>query len=225
MTVSGPAVPDTCGSCGSRLVPGDAFCRGCGTPNDAPAAVETGTRRLSPAALVDALHALVSRLAQRPALELVGGAVVVLAVVALVVILRGSGSDGDDIAASDPAGTIVQPPRSDQPQPPAVPGAAAETAPRVVNARVVRTCGKSGTDDCFVSIRRRPTARSAEVRRLREGASVRVICQRFGGRAASSVLRRTSRIWSRTTDGGYLTNVYLTGPRLLPSRMTLPRCR
>ena len=91
-------------------------------------------------------------------------------------------------------------------------------------ATVDRTCGADGKSDCFVSLRAGVSGASADRRHLDEGAKVRVMCQRHGEEAYSSVLGRSSDVWARTRGGLYLANVYLTGPGLDPFRITLPRC-
>jgi hypothetical protein len=126
--------------------------------------------------------------------------------------------------------TVVDAPEPDagavaRPETPAAAGRQAPAKRVGVNATITRTCGASGTDDCYVSLRSRPTASSRELGRLDESATVRVVCQLSGGEATSSVLGRTSRIWSRTREGAYLTNVYLTGRGLDPFRTTLRACR
>jgi hypothetical protein len=96
--------------------------------------------------------------------------------------------------------------------------------PEGVLATVSRTCGADGRSDCIVSLRTGPSGNTTERRRLKEGSRVRVVCQRHGQRAESSVLGGSSDIWARTPAGLYLANVYLDGKGLDPYEITLPVC-
>jgi len=102
---------------------------------------------------------------------------------------------------------------------------ARDDASKGVVATVDRTCGADGLSDCLVSLRAGVSGASADRGHIDEGGKVRVVCQRHGEEAYSSVLGRSSDIWARTRGGLYLANVYLKGPGLDPFRITLPRCR
>lgn len=96
------------------------------------------------------------------------------------------------------------------------------TAPVVVDGTVARTCGADGGGDCFVALRAAPSADSAELGRLAEGAAVRIECQVEGDAAYSSVLDRESPVWARTPTGAYLAAVFVDAPGLDPFRVTTP---
>ena len=83
--------------------------------------------------------------------------------------------------------------------------------PRPVATTVEHTCGASGTGDCFLSERAGPGVADRLIRNHDEGATVRVECQVLGQMASSSVLDRSSRVWARTTDGGYVAAIFLAG--------------
>ena len=163
----------------------------------------------------------------RPIVLIVAGAVAAAAAAAVVVALAGGSADPDtrstqtvsDVpAAQDPAGGGGASSDEDETD------RGGDPQTQGVVATVARTCGADGSSDCFVSLRAGVTGRSAERRRLDEGATVRVVCQRHGEDAYSSVLGRSSDVWARTQGGLYLANVYLTGSGLDPDRITLPRC-
>ena len=73
-------------------------------------------------------------------------------------------------------------------------------------------------------MRAQPDASARELRRLKEGDTLRLSCQTRGESVHSSVLGASSTVWSRTTSGGYVANVYVSGSGLDPRRITLPRC-
>jgi hypothetical protein len=146
-------------------------------------------------------------------------AALAIGVVAAVRAIPDSGSP--PAYANDPSEPV---PEAVAPSDSSNPGPSPKTPKPGVVARVVRTCGADGTDDCYVSLRSEPTARSRELGRLDEDSKVRVVCQRTGGAAKSSVLGASSRVWSRTIGGKYLTNVYLSGRRLDTFKITLKVC-
>ena len=124
-----------------------------------------------------------------------------------------------------PNGPPVPPTTTDPaPPPPPPPEPPSDPKPSRVLAKVARTCGADGRADCFVSLRSRATSRSTERGRLDNGETVRVVCQRRGERAYSSVLDAASNIWARTDNGEYLANVYLKGDGLKAFEITLPSC-
>ena len=73
-------------------------------------------------------------------------------------------------------------------------------------------------------MRAQPSTAAAELERLDEGDSLQLACQVHGDRVYSSALGDSSTVWSKTTRGGYVANVYVDGPRLSPRRITLERC-
>lgn len=73
------------------------------------------------------------------------------------------------------------------------------------------TCGASGTGDCFLSERAGPGVADRLIRNHDDGTTVRVVCQVLGQKAYSSVLDQSSRVWARTTDGGYVAAIFLSG--------------
>jgi hypothetical protein len=98
-------------------------------------------------------------------------------------------------------------------------------APRSVRASVSRTCGRGGVGgDCHLSVRAQPASDAAELQRLDEGDPLRLSCQMRGERVHSSALGASSTVWSRTTHGGYVSNVYVTGLRLKARTITLRQC-
>ena len=146
------------------------------------------------------------------------GLVVVAAIVVTTLALSGSLSEK---SADDNGPTPSTPSERGPPPPPPPPPPPSASG---VLANVARTCGSDGLQDCYVSLRSGPTSRSAERRRLDNGTAVRVVCQRRGERAYSSVLGAASNIWARTEDGEYLANVYLKGDGLNAFEITLPSC-
>lgn len=143
---------------------------------------------------------------------------VVAAIVVTTLALSGSLSEK---SADDNGPTPSTPSERGPPPPPPPPPPPSASG---VLANVARTCGSDGLQDCYVSLRSGPTSRSAERRRLDNGTAVRVVCQRRGERAYSSVLGAASNIWARTEDGEYLANVYLKGDGLNAFEITLPSC-
>ncbi len=73
------------------------------------------------------------------------------------------------------------------------------------------TCGATGTGDCFLSERAGPGVADRLIRNHDEGTTVRVECQVLGQKASSSVLDQSSRVWARTTEGGYVAAIFLSG--------------
>lgn len=91
----------------------------------------------------------------------------------------------------------------------------ASTAPvtthRPVTVRVSRTRGADGRGDGFLTERSAPTGNSAGLHRWTEGSTLTIVCQINGSEAKSSVWQRSSPIWSRTSTGGYVANIFLDG--------------
>lgn len=81
----------------------------------------------------------------------------------------------------------------------------------VYQVTVARTCGSTGKGDCFLIERAQPTGTSAEVKRWPDKSTLSVLCQVQGQSVTSSVLNRSSTLWSRTTTGGYVANIFLDG--------------
>lgn len=108
-------------------------------------------------------------------------------------------------------------PPSQQPEPSTPPSSSppsvTPTSPTQtpVTVTVSYTCGRDGTGDCFLTERSSPSTTGAALRRWQEGDQLLVVCQMQGSLVRSSVTGISSRIWSRTSTGGYVTNVYLQG--------------
>lgn len=213
------------------------FCPRCGAPTDPAAAFcERCGERLAPAPTAAADSTSAAAASSRvPRGLLVGGAVVLVAgAVALVLALTGAFGGGAEpvagrvtvrapatvAAAPPPAATVQTPTTATEPPPSPAP----ETV-RPARAVVARTCGKDGVGgDCRLSVRASPSPDAAELRRLEEGDAVRLSCQVRGAPVHSSALGATSTVWSRTTRGGYVSNVYIMGPSLKSRAITLRRC-
>ncbi|WP_445148873.1 zinc ribbon domain-containing protein [Baekduia sp. Peel2402] len=213
-----------CPHCGAKTEPDAAFCEACGTrltEGTAPAAPPTPPSG-SPSGLLVG-----------------GGVLLVAAVVVGVLALTGVIGGHAEVARVElPARpTVTAPPpmpapatvetvpepettTETEPEPDAEP-----EEPRSVAATVARTCGRGGVGgDCHLSVRASPSSDSAELRRLDEGDALRLSCQLRGDPVRSSALGVTSSVWSRTTQGGYVTNVYVKGPGLKSRSITLRRC-
>jgi len=92
------------------------------------------------------------------------------------------------------------------------------------SAQVARTCGASGRGDCFLSLRSSPSSTAKEVRRLSDGAAITIVCQVHGEGVKSSILGRSTDIWSATSDGSFMSSAFLVGPKLDPFSITTPQC-
>jgi uncharacterized protein YraI len=77
---------------------------------------------------------------------------------------------------------------------------------------VARSCGASGNDDCFVSIRTGPDSGNPEVRKATEGSLVAVVCQVSGESVRSSVLGYSTSVWLRDASGNYLSAAFVDVP-------------
>ena len=219
------------------------FCPRCGTeqPESARFCERCGHRLESddPRDAADSA-ALPSPERARPDPRLIGGAVALTLVVAAAAVLVLTGafgsSDGSDTAA--PSASTAAPSTTATSAPPATTTQAAGTSPEAATdtdaatptaqparATVKRTCGRNGVGgDCRLSVRAHPSTAAPEVKRLDEGDSLRLSCQVHGDRVFSSALGGSSRVWSKTTDGGYVSNAYVAGPRLSARRITLREC-
>jgi hypothetical protein len=218
-----------CSRCGAEQTESARFCERCGhrLEFDDPGAA---TDSAAPAPPERA----------KPDPRLIGGAVALTLVVAAgaVLVLTGtfSSSDGTDTAAA-PVSTATRSTTA-TPAPPAITTQAPDTSPdaatdtdaatqrvQPAGATVKRTCGRNGVGgDCHLSIRAQPATGAREVKRLDEGDSLRLSCQVHGARVFSSALGDSSTVWSKTTDGGYVSNAYVAGPRLSARRITLREC-
>jgi zinc-ribbon domain len=218
-----------CPRCGAASAPEATFCEHCGerlaaeaapTPVAAPAPAppSSGGRR---------------------GWWIGGGVVVLLAVVAGVLALTGvlGKDDNKPVArhltvasvpapAPETAPAATTPPAATAPATtPTVPTVSPARSRRVVVATVARTCGAGGVGgDCHLSIRSQPSSDGSELQRLDEGDTVRLTCQVQGDAVTSSALGAASTVWSKTPHGGYVSNVYVKGPGLKPTRRTLPAC-
>jgi len=114
-----------------------------------------------------------------------------------------------------------------EPEPTQAPTEAPTEASTVqpTRATVARTCGRNGQGgDCRLSVREQPSSDADELQRLSEGDPLELICQVRGTRVRSSALGGSSDVWSQTADGGYVSNAYVQGEGLSPTRITLERC-
>ena len=160
------------------------------------------------------------------ALAAAAGALVAVAIGASLLLL--GGEDGTPSAQET---AVSQAPSDSSTATPPTPGDTptstnskpADSAP--VSATVRRTRGVEGTDDGFVSVRRRPAPDSPEVKKVYEGSAIRLECQLRGPPVKASTVGRSTTVWARTADGDYVTNAYLKAPRLRYGQITLPRCR
>jgi hypothetical protein len=153
----------------------------------------------------------------------------VVVVVLLVTGVFGSGKKAQPVARRVAAPTAAAPTATSTPVPATATPTRTRTptataAARAVAATVKRTCGVNGSGDCRLSVRAQPNASSAELRRLKEGDTLKLACQTRGESVHSSVLGASSTVWSKTTRGGYVANVYVSGSGLDPRRITLARC-
>ena len=161
---------------------------------------------------------------------LAGAATGLLGVGVVTVALLTSGDHSrqrplDRVSTTVPALTETATPEVASPEPTETEAATPEPTPAAVRAVVRRTCGRNGVGgDCHLSVRAEPRSGSAELDRLAEGDSLRLECQVRGESVHSSVLGASSTVWSRTTSGGYVSNVYVSGSTITPRRITLPRC-
>jgi hypothetical protein len=207
-----------CSRCGARLPESARFCERCGhaVEADVPSSV-TATAARQGRRSVD--RTLVAGAA----------ALVVVAAVAAVLLITGAfDSDNGDRSAAGPI-TSATPSATITPSPTVAetpePDTAAATPTKPARATVQGTCGRGGAGgDCMLSVRAQPSSASTELSRLSEGDSLRVTCQVHGDQVHSSALGDSSTVWSKTTRGGYVANVYLAGPRLRPGEITLERC-
>lgn len=197
-----------CPRCGAPTEPGTAFCERCGE-RLTPPAPETAPSR-------------------PPRATLVAGAVALaVGIVVAVLALTGAFGGHDEpvarrvtvrptVVAPEPTVTVETPPAETTAQP---------EPTRPARGVVSRTCGKDGIGgDCHLSVRTAPSPDAAELRRLDEGDPLRLSCQVRGEPVRSSALGTTSTVWSRTAQGGYVSNVYITGPSLKSQAITLRRC-
>jgi zinc-ribbon domain len=167
----------------------------------------------------------------------IGGAVALALALAGAAVLAATGTFESDDAGNNRVETESAPAPSTVPDTaPDTTAERAEPSPETdteaaaggeqpVRATVQRTCGPGGVGgDCVLSVRAEPTAASAEIDVLDEGDSLRLSCQVRGEPVYSSVLGDSSNVWSRTTQGGYVANVYVAGPGLSPGQITLAPC-
>jgi hypothetical protein len=150
-----------------------------------------------------------------------GGGWLVPVLVVLVVLAAGTvgvlgasalWGDDDPPAATETSDTptssapTTQSPTTASPTPAPPP-----TGPTPLTVTVENTCGKSGTGDCFLSERAGPRVDTGGRGTHDEGTSLQVVCQEVGQNVFSSVLDTSSRIWAKTTDGGYVAAIFLAG--------------
>ncbi|HET9422466.1 MAG TPA: hypothetical protein VFO49_15100 [Nocardioides sp.] len=130
-----------------------------------------------------------------------------------------SGDDdapGTNAASDPPTSSAPTEPTSPTTSPPTTspttqPTTEPPPGPPPVTTTVQYTCGSSGTGDCFLSERVSPDAATELIANHDEGSTIRVECQVVGQAVSSSVLDTSSRVWARTTDGGYVAAIFLSG--------------
>lgn len=93
---------------------------------------------------------------------------------------------------------------------PAAPTSTTPTQNQTV-VTVMNTCGRDGTGDCFLTERGSPSTSGTSLKRWQEGEQLTVVCQVRGSTVRASATGVSSNVWSRTSTGGYVTNVYLDG--------------
>jgi hypothetical protein len=219
-----------CTRCGAEQ-PGSArFCERCGhrLELDDPTAVAVAAADPSPPPAPKRA---------KPDRRLIGAAVALALVAAVAAVLAltgafGSGDGADRAAApatttAPPAApaTTTTPAAQTTPETATTDAGAATARAQPARATVKRTCGRNGVGgDCHLSVRARPSTTAREVKRLDEGDPLRLSCQVRGDSVFSSALGGSSTVWSKTTDGGYVSNAYVAGPRLSARRVTLRAC-
>lgn len=114
-------------------------------------------------------------------------------------------------ASPTPSATPSRPSATPSRSTPASPPPTTTTPKPPITVTVARTCGSTGKGDCFLTERTQPTGDSPAVKQWPEKATLTVVCQVQGQSVSSSVLNRASTVWSRTSTGGYVANIFLDG--------------
>jgi hypothetical protein len=222
-----------CTRCGAEQPESARFCERCGhrLELDDPTSVAAAAADPAPPSPSP------SPKRSKPDRRLIGAAVALTLVAAVAAVLAltgafGSGEGADRVAApaattappAAPATTTTQAPET-TPETATTDTGAATPPAQPARATVKRTCGRNGVGgDCHLSVRARPSTAAREVKRLDEGDALRLSCQVRGDSVFSSALGGSSTVWSKTTDGGYVSNAYVAGPRLSARRVTLRSC-
>ena len=120
-----------------------------------------------------------------------------------------AGTSASATRSSQAPATTAAPSTSAPPPPP--PTTVPPTTVKVFSVTVARTCGASGKGDCFLTERTQATGTSTAVKQWPEKSTLTVVCQVQGQSVSSTVLNRSSTVWSRTTTGGYVANIFLDG--------------
>ena len=139
--------------------------------------------------------------------------VVVAVVVGVALVLRSSpspGSDGGRRAATDPTsqGEV---------------GGVSTSRPQQGQGVAVRVRGTCGDGSCYLQVRTGPSTQDAEKRRADgtserwdDGTQHRVVCWTRGTEVSSQSLHASSDHWAKTTDGGWVAGLHLTGATVPP---------
>jgi serine/threonine-protein kinase len=103
-------------------------------------------------------------------------------------------------------------------------GGVSTTRPQQDQGVAVRVQGTCGDGSCYLQVRTGPSTKDAE-KHLANGASERwddgtqhrVVCWTHGSEVSSQSLHASSDHWAKTTDGGWVAALHLTGA-------TVPQC-
>ena len=142
---------------------------------------------------------------------------------AAVVLTRDAGPDAAAGAIEPTTDSLPSPTASTSPStsmmPPTVPAPTTAVPPAtapptvapfaITSARVVRTCGASGNGDCFLSVRVAPSSGSRKLAELDEGDGLQITCTVLGEAVTASVLDRSTNVWARTVDAGYVSMAFV----------------
>ena len=105
---------------------------------------------------------------------------------------------------------------------PAVASMARVMHPEYRDVTVVRTCGKVRGSNCVLTERAAPRRDARKLMDHEDGATLTVVCQVEGASVKASELTDATNVWSRTKQGGFVSNAYLEGVN--PYKVTTP-CR
>jgi curved DNA-binding protein CbpA len=137
---------------------------------------------------------------------------------------NGSDTTTYDSGSSGTYSTNTTPPTTTEPTTPSTDTVVTAPPPSqpAIEARVSRSCGASGSGDCFLSVRTAATSNSPELRRLFEGETTTVVCQVTGESVRSSVLGVPTSVWVRDSSGNYMSAAFLDAPGLDPFTVSIP---
>jgi hypothetical protein len=83
--------------------------------------------------------------------------------------------------------------------------------PEYQDVKVARTCGTNPGSSCGLTERTQPSPEAPPLLKKEhpEGEILTVVCQVQGASVKASKLPQATTVWSRTTEGGYVSNAYL----------------